>query len=406
MPSERVRCPVPGDDGAPGGRLVVLHAVTDIHPNSGGPSRTVVQLADALAAPGDLEVALVSQGRRGAPRLASHESALAHFVEESASPLALAAGLPFARALARAAAVAAPSILHDHGVWTAVNHRACRFARVRGIPYVVQPMGMLEPWSLAYRANKKRVAMWLYQRRDLAGAALLMVTSEAEAQNIRRLGFSQPLSVIPAGIRLDPPPTAMADERRAEGPRRLLFLSRVHPKKGLLNLVDAWSRLDRSGWRLQIAGPDDAGHLAEVMALARRLGVADDIQYLGVVDGAAKAAVYRGADLFVLPTFSENFGVVVPEALAYGLPVITTRGAPWEGLPRFGCGWWIEIGVEPLRAALAEAMSLPDAERAAMAERARRYAARFDWEAIAAETRQVYRWLVGGGPVPASVLLD
>mgnify|MGYP001809690076 CR=1 FL=1 len=388
-----------------GDRLSVFQAVTDIHPDSGGPSRTVVQLADALAARGDLDVSLISQGRRGAPILAAREPGLVCRVQESASSFALAAGLPFAMALMRAAALAPPALVHNHGIWTAVNHRACRFARARGIPYIIQPMGMLEPWSLDYRATKKRIAMRLYQGRDLAAAALFMATSEAEARNVRRLGFSQPLSVIPAGIRLDPPPE-MAGGQRAEGPRRLLFLSRVHPKKGLLDLVAAWSRLARSGWRLQIAGPDDAGHLAQVMALARRLGVADEIDYLGVVEGDAKAAVYGAADLFVLPTFSENFGVVVPEALAHGLPVITTRGAPWESLPRFGCGWWIEIGVEPLQAALTEAMSLSDAQRAAMGERARRYAARFDWAAIAAETLQVYRWLVDGGPVPDSVRLD
>ncbi len=132
----------------------------------------------------------------------------------------LAAGLPFARALARAASVQAPSLLHNHGIWTAVNHRACRFARDRHIPYIVQPMGMLEPWSLDYRATKKRIAMWMYQRGDLERASVFMATSEVEDQNIRRLGFSQPVSVIPAGILFDRESSSrVADKRCGDGAR-------------------------------------------------------------------------------------------------------------------------------------------------------------------------------------------
>ncbi len=105
----------------------------------------------------------------------------------------------------------------------------------------------------------------------------------------------------------------------------------------------------------------------------------------------------------MLPTFSENFGVVVAEALAHGLPVITTQGAPWADLPAFGCGRWIPIGVEPLAEALREAMALSDAERAAMGERGLQYVRRYDWAAIAEDMAAVYRWVLGRGDRPDCV---
>lgn len=189
-------------------------------------------------------------------------------------------------------------------------------------------------------------------------------------------------------------------------PRVALFLSRVHPKKGLLELVRAWAQAAPQGWRLRIAGPDEGGHWAEVARELERLGLGAAVEYLGPVVGEAKAVLYRQADLFVLPTFSENFGLVVAEALTYGVPVITTRGAPWADLETYGCGWWIDTGVAPLVAALRQALALSDAERQAMGARGRDYVQRYDWDRIAAETLALYRWVLGQGGRPACVRID
>jgi len=180
-------------------------------------------------------------------------------------------------------------------------------------------------------------------------------------------------------------------------------LSRIHPKKGLINLIDAWARVRPEGWRLVIAGPDEGGYQAEVAERIRTSGVGEQVSFVGAVEGEAKAALYRNADLFVLPTFSENFGVVVAEALAYGLPVLTTRGAPWADLETHNCGWWIDTGVEPLAQALREAMALSDEQRHAMGARGRDYVLRYDWGGIAAQTAAVYRWVLGQGDKPDCV---
>jgi len=271
----------------------------------------------------------------------------------------------------------------------------------------LQPHGMLEPWAMNCRAWKKRLAMALYQWQDLQEARVLVATAGAEYENLRALGLRQPIAIIPNGVHLQQ--YSIQPRIREIVPpqkRKALFLSRVQGKKGLLNLIDAWSRVRPAGWRLQIAGPDEGGHLAEVMARVRQAGVADSVEYVGVVDGDAKRQLYVSADLFVLPTFSENFGVVVAEALAHGLPVITTRGAPWQDLTTYRCGWWIDIGVDPLVAALRSAIALSDDERQAMGARGREYVRRYDWADIAVQTVDVYRWVLGLADKPNCVYLD
>lgn len=272
---------------------------------------------------------------------------------------------------------------------------------------VIHPRGMLEPWAISEKFLKKRLAMTLFQRKDIDSAKVLVATALSECENIRRLGFRQPIAVIPNGVKLAllgdviPQPSFLNENFKTA-----LFLSRVHPKKGLLNLIRAWSNLSPENWRLCIAGPNEGGHLDEVMSLARQLGIQDFIEYVGEVDGDQKDALYRSCDLFVLPTFSENFGVVVAEALSHGLPVITTHGAPWSDLEVYGCGWWVEIGIDPLQEALRKAMALSDEERHAMGARGKEYVRRYNWEDIAKQTIEVYRWILGKGDQPQCVLTD
>ena len=384
----------------------VLQVVPGLHPADGGPSRTVVQLSGALARQPGVQVTLLSQRRVGDPVVESPNQNVCLRIAESRANVSLIAGLPARAGLLQVFERAPFELLHSNGIWTPVNHWVSRFAARQKIPLVVQPRGMLEPWALAFRGWKKRLALSLYQRRDLRSAALFIATAEQEAESIRRVGLQQPIAVIPNGVQLDVAESIACDRSSDAGIHKALFLSRVHQKKGLLNLVAAWGRVRPSKWRLVIAGPDEGGFLAEVLSAVRREGIQDLVEYVGEVEGKAKAELYHSADLFVLPTFSENFGIVVAEALAYGIPVITTRGAPWADLKTYGCGWWIDIGVEPLVVALREAIGLSDEERQAMGEHGREYVRRYDWGDIARQTADVYRWVLGRGPKPACVYLD
>src|SRR5262249_35021942 len=162
----------------------------------------------------------------------------------------------------------------------------------------------------------------------------------------------QPLAVIPNGVDL---PATLPSARTGGGTRRALLLSRIHPQKGLVNLVNAWARVRPARWALVIAGPDDGGHQSRIEAPAARAGIGDRVEFAGSIEDARKWDMYASADLFVLPTHNENFGIAIAEALAAAVPVITTKAAPWPGIVRHRCGWWVDLGVDALAAALAEA---------------------------------------------------
>ncbi|MCX7049967.1 MAG: glycosyltransferase [Candidatus Sumerlaeota bacterium] len=291
-------------------------------------------------------------------------------------------------------------ILHNNGLWLPCNHAAASVAASLNIPLITTPRGMLAPWCLAHKSWKKRLAWGLYQKRDFQRAACLHATAEHEYRHLRALGLRQPVAVIPNGIEAP----AAAPRKSTDGPRSILFVGRIYPVKGLLNLVAAWGKIRASGWRIVIAGPDQAGHQAEVRRAIVDAGLEDCFEFPGSVHDEAKWSLYRTADLFVLPSFTENFGMVVAEALACGVPVITTRGAPWAELEERGCGWWVEIGAEPLAAALREAMALSDADRREMGAHGRRLVEeKYAWPGIAKQMVSVYEWVLGGGSPPECV---
>jgi glycosyltransferase involved in cell wall biosynthesis len=154
-----------------------------------------------------------------------------------------------------------------------------------------------------------------------------------------------------------------------------------------------------------IAGPDEGDHWPQVEEAIRRANLGEVFTYIGAIRDSDKWDLYRQADLFILPTHSENFGVVVAEALASGLPVITTKGAPWGEIVKENCGWWVEIGVDPLAKALREATSLPANALDNMGERGRRMVVeRFAWRRIAGDMLSVYRWMLDGGDAPPCVM--
>ena len=294
------------------------------------------------------------------------------------------------------------SLIHNHGVWTPANHAAASVAQELGIPMVISPHGMLTPWALKYKAIKKSLAWRAFQRRDIESAAVVHATADMEASELRDLGIKQPIAVIANGVEIP-----LFEERTPRGePRNVLFLSRIHPKKGLLNLVSAWAELRPKKWRVIVAGEDQDGHTLEVKKAAMDLGVSADFAFPGGIYGEEKINLYRQADLFVLPTFSENFGIVVAEALACGVPAIVTKGAPWQELESEKCGWWIDIGVDPLVEALRDAMQLSDETRLEMGRNGRRLVEeKYAWPAIARQMAGVYLWMNADGEKPSCVQL-
>jgi len=344
------------------------------------------------------------------------------FVDCSSAFARRAQWIPRFKCVLRERCIAAGAqIVHDTGLWLLTNHAAAAVGEELNLPRIVSPRGMLTGWALRHKRWKKRIAWILYQRRDLQTAHVLHATSPAEVADFRNAGLTQPVAMIPNGV--ERPSLSASDGERAgvrcaensvtqpstpnpQPPlRTALFLGRIHPIKGLLDLVKAWALVRPQGWRVIIAGGGEAGHAAELKAEIRKLQLETDFEFVEPVQGDAKWSLYRRADLFLLPSHSENFGIVVAEALASGVPVITTRATPWEELVTHRCGWWTENGPEPLAAALRDALSRTDEERREMGRRGRQLVEqKYSWPGIAAQVHAVYRWMLGEGEKPECVV--
>jgi glycosyltransferase involved in cell wall biosynthesis len=345
-------------------------------PHMGGPAHTVAQIGRGLSQAGLDARLLTGDSRRFPPP------------GEKTSP----------------ADLARVDVVHNFGLWTAFNHAVSRAARLFRRPLVLAPLGMLEPWALGQRARRKRLALRLYQRADLARSSAVHATAFAEVDNVRAVGVRTPIALIPHGVDV-PADIDALKPRQGSDKLTMLFLSRLHPKKGLLDLVEAWSRLRPEQWRVIIAGPDEGGHRAQVESAVKRAGLESCWSFTGPVNHEEKSRLLAGADLFVLPTYSENFGLVVPEALGHGTPVLTTQGTPWSELVHTNSGWWIEPGAAALTAALERILSLKRDDLRAMGERGRRLVLeRYSWDAIISQHVELYRWLGRGGSKPAFVL--
>lgn len=304
------------------------------------------------------------------------------------------------RRLAAVHAVSRIDLVHDHGIWLPMHHGIAKWCQRTGVPRIVSVRGMLNPWARRHHAARKRVAWLAFQRGDLSAADVLHATSHSELSAIRAAGMRQPVVLLPNGIESPPeiPP------RPTDGLRTALFLSRLHPSKGIDLLLQAWRDARPRGWRLLIAGAGSAGFERSIHDAIAELGLRETVWLIGPADDAAKWHLYAQADLFLLPTRSENFGLVVAEALVAGVPVITTHAAPWDWLPARQAGWWVATDVASVAAAIRAATSLDEDELRAMGQRGRAIALdRFDWHAIAAQFAATYDWMMSRGPAPPCV---
>lgn len=383
------------DRHASNGRMRVDHVVARISPVASGPSYSVPGLCRALAGEGtDVHLHVLDP-----LPVRKHRGVEVSSYRAGPRPMALGLSAHMRRGLHRAAR--GVDLFHNHGLWMMPNVYVVRAALRRGLPLVTSPRGTLSPRALSISPIRKRIIWQFGQKGAVHSASCLHATAESELADIRRMVPDIPVAVIPNGIDL---PRLRPAAKRG-GRRVLLYLGRIHAIKGLETLIRAWRAVqDRArDWECHIVGPAVGGHDRELRALARELG-ARRLRLRGEVSGVSKRAVLEGADLFALPSESENFAISVAEALAHGIPVLVSKGAPWSAVEREACGWWVAPGVEHWVEHMRHAFELDELALHEMGRRGRAWMEReFAWETIGARMRRTYDWLVNGGSAPAWV---
>jgi len=309
----------------------------------------------------------------------------------------------YAPQLSKALLLRDPAMIHIHGLWIYPSVAAIEWSR-GGKPYVVSPHGMLDPWALRNSRWKKHISAALYEDRHLRGAACLHALNQAEAEAMRAYGLKNPICVIPNGVELPAEGRSSPSESR-----NLVYLGRLHPKKGLPLLVEAWCRVRRraeeAGWRLTIAGWDQLGHQSELQLLAAKFRAEASIEFVGPRFGEAKSALLQDASAFILPSLSEGLPMTVLEAWSWRLPVLMTTHCNLEEGSRAGAAIVMETNVESICGALEKLFSMSADERETMGASGRRLVEeQFRWPRIAGQMTQVYDWILGAGPQPACVL--
>lgn len=377
--------------------LHVVHTTPYLIPEAGGPARSVPMLCDALADRGltnDL-LSIYLGARFSKSLLTQHNNNTTTLVPSRMSIRMTSMWAPsLQRRVNSTLCHTNPAIVHDHCPFVPIHQIAAYSAERHRIPLIVSTRGMLEPKSLSHHFLRKKFAWYLYQRNNLRKAAVLHATSVCEASNLIDMNLGVPVATIPNGVHLPPSTLYKRPEIMPSRRRIVLFLSRLLKQKGADKLIRAFARQPMDGWHLVIAGPDEGDQLQALKALTGQLRLTDKVSFAGAVEDADKWAFYKHADVFVLPTKTENFGNVIAEALAAGTPVITTKGAPWSVLSIHSCGWWIDDTQSALEQALSEAMSLRDDERSELGVRGRELiAARFTWEIAAAAMHELYVWV-------------
>ena len=300
------------------------------------------------------------------------------------------------------------NIIHQHGIWVPISKLTLEANKNHKGIVIIQPHGYLEPYRLNISKLKKQLAYYVFEKTNLERARLLIACSNEEYLNLKIMFPSKDIAIIPNGVSED---FYLANSKndyfnrdKYLGRKNMLFLSRIHPLKGLVRFLKVYASIDketRENWNIIIAGIDQDNHSQELNKIVKDLKISDFVYFEGEKFKDEKVNIMSSADLFILPTFNENYGIVVAESLSRGVPVLTTKGAPWSLLEKENCGFWVDNNQEGIKMGLEKAMLFPEDKLKLMGENGRRIAKNyFLWDGIVHKTIELYSWLINGGEKP------
>jgi glycosyltransferase involved in cell wall biosynthesis len=293
-------------------------------------------------------------------------------------------------------------LFHTNGIWEYTEFITAKIARKKNIPYIISPHGMLYPQALNHSKLKKQLFLKLFLLKDMNNASAIHATCEEEMQHIRNLGVKSPIAVIPNPIAMSNEQLTINNEQH-----RIGYLGRVHPRKNIERLLYVWDKLslDKTGTELVIIGDGDANYMGFLQSEQQRLNL-KNVSFTGFLSGQAKENALCSLSYLVVPSDFENFGMIIPEALIYGIPVIASKGTPWKELETHNCGWWVDNDVDTLAATIEKAIHLSEEKRIAMGKRGQDLVKNnYSVEVVSKKMIQLYDWILNGGEKPEFVFI-
>lgn len=370
----------------------MLHVIPSLAERSGGPAAAIVPMCRALQQQGvDPLIVTTNEDR---PRINTDSNVDLDGVTTRFFPVQMGTSFKYSRPLASWVRknVKDFALVHVHAVFNHASVAAARACRESKVPYVVRPLGTLDPWSMKQKPVRKHLFWYLFAKRLLAASAAVHYTAAAEKTATEEyLGMNHG-RVVPLGVNLNGTNHGDAVANYfpllADEPY-VLVVSRLHPKKGLDNLIDAFHGLEHPRWRLVIAGDGPPDYVNFLQAKARR---SERIVFTGWVEGKAKEALMRDASVFALPSRQENFGLSVVEAMACGVPVLVTPGVNLAREISIAEAGWV-ADFYGLKDELAVVLR-DETERARRGKAAYEFAKRYSWEKVGRDLADFYTDIV------------
>ena len=297
-----------------------------------------------------------------------------------------------------------PNLIDVQGLWSSASLFNLIYNKLRPTPYIVTPRGMLEKWAMSQSYFKKLIYYHLIEKYHLKNATCLRATSDMEMNTFKKLGFKNKIINIPNSIKI--PTLNQKIKFKIKKKKRILFLNRIHEKKGISELLNAWKHIHNKylDWELVICGFDENGYRDKMIKLSNDLKL-NRVVWKDFVMGKDKDKLFRSSDLFVLLSHSENFGLSIAEALSFGLPVITTTNTPWKDLEKYKCGWCIDLKMKKIVKTIENAICLNPKKMILMGKRGRAWVVRdFSDQSIAPKLQSAYNWILNKGPKPKNLI--
>lgn len=373
--------------------MKVLHAISSLNISSGGPSLSTWSLVRGLVYSGIRADIVTFKSKNPADKMISESSFIQVLSSSKIPRFAYSSELvPFLNCNHY-------DIYHGHGLWEYPTHAIANYARKARKPYLISPRGMLYPEALNKSALFKKLAMLLYQRKDLERATVIHATCYQEMIYIRDMGFQNPIAIIPNSIDISNPIELLPILKTK---KQVGFVGRFAKIKNLEMLLQAWadSGAKQGDWELVLIGDGDSDYKNGLIQLAKSLGI-ENLRLTGFLSGKEKEKALKNLDYLVLPSKSENFGMVVAEALLREIPVIASKGTPWEDLQIHQAGWWVNTDRDALAHALEKAMGLSEEARQLMGANGKKLVEKkYSIEGVAEQMIALYQWILKKGDKP------